>query len=225
MTKRAKMKKNSGLVVFVAILFAACSMETNRKLKIEIPSVPEVRLDQAQEIVLTNFWQDKEAKDFNLNQDLAQYFRDELKQPFKGKLSSKTIAWENADRAKDKDFWKQAAGEAKDALFLTGKAQFTQEVRKALLANEKRDIDDGPFAKEKAWAERKSFSLKLELFLIRSGSGEVLFQREYLEAANYPNVKQTAEFAFYDLLQRIKVKLFRSLFSTDKTQERYLLSK
>lgn len=219
------MKKNSAILVLLALLFGACMIETNRRVKVEIPSPAEVRLDQTQEIVLTNFWQEKEAKDFNLNQDLLQFFQEELKRSFKGTLSARTITWDGADLTKNKDFWKQAAADGKNALFLTGRAQFTQEVRKALLANEKRDIDDGPFGKEKTWAERKTYSLKLELFLISSGSGEVFFQRDYQETANYPNIKQTPEFAFYDLLQRIKAKLFRSLFSATKVQDRYLLTK
>jgi hypothetical protein len=219
------MKKNSGLLIVIVLLLAACSIETTRKVKIEMPSVPEVRLDRSQEIIVTNFWQDKEIQDFGLNQNLAQYFQDELKRPFKGKLSTKTISWDNADLPKNKDFWKQAAGDAKNTLFLTGKVQFGQELRKALLANEKRTIDDGPFAKERTWAERRNYSLKLEIFLIQSDTGEVLFQREYQEQMNYANIKQSAEFAFFDLIQRIKPKLFRSLFGTDRVQERYLLSK
>jgi len=219
------MKKNSGLVMVIVLLLAACSVDTTRKVKIEIPSLPEVRLDQSREIIVTNFWQDKESQDFALNQALVQYFQDELARPFKGKLSAKTITWDNADLAKNKDFWKQAAGDAKNTLFLTGKVQFGQELRKALLANEKRAIDDGPFAKETAWAERRNYSLKLEIFLIQSDSGEVLFQREFQEQMNYANVKQSAEFAFYDLVQRIKPKLFRAFFGTDRVQERYLLSK
>ena len=194
-------------------------------MKVEIPGRPEVRLGQVQEIILTNIWQEKEVKDFNLSQDFIQYFQDELKQPFKGTLSTRMIAWDSADLPKNKDFWKKAGADGKNALFLTGRATFTEEVRKALLANEKRDIDDGPFAKEKTWAERKTYSLKLELFLINSDDGEVFFQKDYLETANYPNIKQTPEFAFYDLLQRVKTKLVRALFSTNRIQDRYLLIK
>jgi hypothetical protein len=212
-------------LIVVVLFLGACSIETTRKVKIEMPSVPEVRLDRSQEMIVTNFWLDKEIPDFGLNQNLVQYFQDELKRPFKGKLSTKTIAWENADLPKNKEFWKQAAGDAKDTLFLTGKIQFGQELRKALLANERRAVDDGPFAKETAWAERRNYSLKLEIFLILSDTGEVLFQREYQEQMNYANIKQSAEFAFFDLIQRIKPKLLRALFGTDRVQERYLLSK
>jgi hypothetical protein len=209
------MKKNSGLLIVLVWMLAACSIETTRKVKIEMPSLPEVRLDRSQEMIVTNFWQANEVQDFGLNQALVQYFQDELKRPFKGTVSTKTISWANADALKNKDFWKQAAGEAKNALFLTGKVQFGQELRKALLANEKRAVDD----------ERRNYSLKLEIFLIQSDTGEVIFQREYQEQMNYANIKQSAEFAFYDLLQRIKPKLFRILFGTDRIQERYLLSR
>jgi hypothetical protein len=152
------------------------------------------------------------------------YFKEELRLQFKGKLSTKNITWENAEAAKNKDFWKQIPVESKETIFLTGKVQFTQEVRKALLEKGIKNLD-GPFAPPKAWAERKNYALKLDIYLIRADSGEILFQKDFQESMNYESQKQTTAFAFYDLMQRIKTKFLRALLGSEKTQDRYLLLK
>lgn len=221
------MKRNSGFLILaiLAALAVSCATESSVKVKVVIPGSPAVRLDPYREIVVAAFWQETELKDFNLNQALVSYLRDEIEHQFKGKLSSKTISWENAQMTENKDFWKQLLPEPQGCLILTGKAQFTQDVRKALLAKDRRAIDDGPFTPEKAWAARKSFSLKLGIYLIKPDTGEVLFQKDFQEAMDYEGQKQMAEFAFFDLLQKIKLKLFRLLFGSEKIQERYLLSR
>ena len=221
------MKRNRMLLpVLAAVLsVSACGLEPSVKVKIEIPGTPAVRLDAYREIVIAGFWQEKEPKDFDLNKALTEYLRDELEHQFKGKLSSQAIAWPSAEAIQDKNFWRQALADPEGRLILTGKAQFSQDVRKALLAANRRDIDDGPFAPEKAWAERKNFSLKLDIAIIRPDSGEILFRKDFQETMDYENKRQSAEFAFNDLLQKVRLKLFRLLFGSEKIQERYLLSK
>lgn len=219
------MRKNRGALVLAALtaLAAACAVEPSVKTKVEIPGTAAVRWDAYKEIVLTNFWQEKEAKDFDLNKALIEYLRNEIAPQFKGKLSSATIAWDTAEMVNNKEAWKQVVPQPQDRIILTGKAQFTQDLRKALLAKDRRAIDDGPFAPEKAWAERKAFTFKIEFYLINPESGEILFRKDFLEAQDYENSKEPAEFAFSDLMQRIKLKLFRLFFGSEKSQERYLL--
>jgi len=221
------MKKNSGFLILAILsaLAVSCATESSVKVKVEMSGVPAVRLDPYREIVLADFWLEKAPKDFNLNQALLGYLQDEIEHQFKGKLSSKAISWESGEMVNNKDFWRGVLADPQGRLILTGKAQFSAEVRKALLTKDRRAIDDGPFAPEKAWAERKNFVLKLGIYLIKPDSGEVLFQKDFQEAMDYENQKQTAEFAFFDLLQRFKLKFFRFLFSSEKIQERYLLSR
>jgi len=218
------MKKSSFFFLFVILTELSCASFTPQKLKIEIPNKPLLNLNPYKEIVITHFWIEKEVKDFDLNQELINYFQEELRQKFSGKLSIKNIALEKEDVFKNQEFWKQLSPEAKEALFLTGKAEFTQEVHKALLKRDKTEID-GPFAPEKAWAEQKHFSLKLSLSLVSAETGEVILEKDYQETINYQNLKQPAEFAFFDLMKKIKLKFSRDIFATKKIQERYILLK
>jgi hypothetical protein len=219
------MKRNSLLVITITFLAAACAQDTWIKVKVEMPGVPAVRLEAFQEIVLADFWMENDVEEFNLNRELLGYFEEECKKQFKGRITSRTVAWENADQVKNRDFWKQTFPELRDGLVLTGKAQFIEENRKALIGGDKRPIDEGPFGPKKAWAERKNFTLKLDIYILKPETGEILFENNYQETMNYENLKHTADFAFADLLDKIKIKFFRALLGSERVQERYLLSR
>jgi hypothetical protein len=110
-------------------------------------------------------------------------------------------------------------------LFLTGGVRYTQEVRKAMIDGDMKEID-GPFKTvKKGLTERRIFNLALDLCLIRAGSGEIVFRKEYKEARTFPNPNQPFSYAFYELLPRIKKKFFRTILGEERGQERYLILK
>jgi hypothetical protein len=221
------MRKNSPwvFVALAALAAAGCTSEmTAQKVRIEIPAIPTLKTGDIAEIVLAPFQIENEVKDFDLNQDLVDYFQDQLKTKFKGPISAKTIAWTGAETATDAAFWKKAALGPAGTIVLTGKAAFAQESRKALLSTEKRKFE-GPFEPEKKWAERRNFDLKLDVLVLKADTGEVVFRNTFQDTINYENMRQTPAFAFHDLLLRIKPRLFRALFGAEKTQERFLLLK
>ena len=209
------------------ILFAgaACSAVSTVTAKIDIPAVPAVTLDGVGEIAIADFLVETPSKEFEIGPSVTQYFRDSMKPEFKGRLSIVPVSWTNASQADDKNAWSRLLADPKGKLILTGRVQYAQDVRKALVAKDRRSIDDGPFAPEKPWSERKNFELKLDIYLIRAESGEMLLKRDFTESIIVENRKQPAEFAFYGLLQRVRLKLFRLLFGTVRNQERYLLSR
>jgi hypothetical protein len=86
-------------------------------------------------------------------------------------------------------------------------------------------LQESPFPDKKELAERKVYGLSLELLLIQSDSGEILYSRNFKEDKKYENPKQTAYFAFFDLIQRVKQRFFRDILGEDIIQERYLLTK
>lgn len=193
--------------------------------KIEIPAVPAVKLEGVGEIAIGDFLIDPPMKDFEIGPAIVDYLRDAMKPEFKGRLSTVPLAWTDASQADRKEAWTGVLAEPKNKLILTGRVQYVQDVRKALVSKDRRAIDDGPFAPEKPWSERKNFELKLDIFLIRAETGEIILKKDFLESTIVENRRQTAEFAFFELLQRARTKLFRLLFGTVRNQERYLLSR
>jgi hypothetical protein len=219
----------TGLGVGVAgvalLLAAACRPITTVTARIDIPAVAAVKLEGIEEIVIADFLVDPPVKEFSVGPALVDYFSDEMKKEFKGRISAVPFPWTDVAQADDKDAWTRLLADPKDKLILTGRARYAQDVRKALSAKDRRAIDEGPFGPEKAWAERKNFDLKLDIFLIRPDTGEAVLKKDFQESLIVENRKQTAEFAFYDLLQRVRPKLFRLLFGSVRSQERYLLSR
>lgn len=220
------MRKNKFLFLAVTILsvFSACNSQSYLKARIEIPAFSPLNLSQYEEIFITDFLVEKAPRDFDWNKELKDYFASELGRKIKGKISAKNIAPENPEAFKKPEFWINLASSSSAGLFLTGKGSYTQETRKAILEREARRLEDA-FSSEKTLAERTVFTFELSLYLIRGETGEVLYERTYKETKAYENPKQRPEFAFFELLQRVKTKFFRQILGEERMQERYLLLK
>jgi hypothetical protein len=217
------MRRNSALLAAIALGLAFCSGRAPVKVSVEIPGSAAIPRDTVQTLLLAGFYQEKPAKDFDIDAALVRYLLDEFKPRVKGTVESAPVAWPGPQALADKEFWKKE-GAGRKATFLTGTADFVQETRKTLQDGDARDFD-GPFKPRDPWAERKFFSLQLDVALIDARTGETVFRRKFQETINSENVKQTAEFAVFDMMGRIKVKLLRSLFGSERPLERYLLVK
>jgi hypothetical protein len=216
------MKKNSITLLLLLFVLCACKPHNYWKLRIEIPRQIKFNLEAYEELVITGFFIKNKTKDIDLNKELNDYFSSEFAQHFEGNISSKEISL-TEEVFSDKKFWKKASSNNQEGALLTGSAQYTEEVRKAILERKKGRFED-PFPNERALAERRFYTLSLDLYFIAPQTGEVLFQNSFKESKGYDNPKQTARFAFFDLIQRIKRKLFRAILDEGKLQERYIIS-
>jgi len=217
------MRRNSALLTVIALGLAFCSGRAPVKVSVEIPGSAAIPRDTIQTLLLAGFYQEKPAQDFDVDAALVRYLLDEFKPKIKGTVEAAPVSWPGPQALSDKEFWKKI-GAGRKATFLTGKAEFVQETRKALLDSGARDFD-GPFKPRDPWTVRKFFSLQIEVVLIDARTGEPVFRRNFQETLNAENIKQTAEFAVFDLMGRIKIKLLRSLFGSERPLDRYLLIK
>jgi hypothetical protein len=221
--KRRKMKKNKAAFVLALLVFSSCASDSYYKLRVDLPTKTNLNLSQFNEIVITNFLVKKETKDVNLSKELVNYFSFELGQAFKGKVLTVEVSLKDEALFKNEDFWKNLYPERKNSILLTGSAQYSEEVRKAILET-KRSRFETPFPPEKALSERKFYILNLDLYLIDTESGKALYKRSFNESKGYDNPRETAYFAFFDLIQGVKGKLFPNIVGDRKIQERYILS-
>ena len=220
--KTKKMKKIKIVLILSLLLSFSCTSSEYWKLRIEIPRKTSFHLDQYNEVVITNFLIKEEAKDFNLNQELIDYFSFEITKNFKGKVSIKEITFEE-EPFKNETFWKNLLPDRKEAILFTGGVQYTEEIRKAILKKQKRRFED-PFDPEKrSLSERRFYTLDLDLYIIDAKTGKTLYKRNFKESKSFENPRQTAPFAFFELLQNIKTKFFRNILDTASFQERYLI--
>ena len=189
-----------------------------------MPRETVLNLNQFEEIILTNFWIKKQTKDINLSQEIIDYFHFALEKNFKGKITSKEIPFSQDNIFNNPSFWKETNLSSKKALFFTGIASYGEEVRKAILEERRSDRFESPFPAEKKLVERKFYNLNLDIYLIDSQSGEIVYKRSFKESRGYRNPNQTAYFAFFDLIQNVKNKLFRNILGGKIIEERYLIS-
>lgn len=219
-----KMKKFKYILFACLVFYLSCSSGLRLKLKIEIPGDPQIDLDKFNQIVITNFLIQNETKDINLNKEIIEYFKLEIEQNFEGKVVSQNFSIEDEEAYKNQDFWKGLIEASEHTLFFTGRVNYSEEIRKAIL--EKRDDrPEDPFPSTKELAERKFYTLTVDLYLIDDQTGNPLYQRRFKETKGYKNPNQTAYFAFFDLIQQVKVKFFRNVLGDKKIEERYLISR
>jgi len=217
------MKRNSPAFVLALTVLAACGGSDYRKIRVELPSYSPLHIEQFEQAVFSGFLVGQENAGLDLDKEIVGYFGPEFEKKLHLKVSSQPVALESEDLFRKPEFWKALSPGSSGALYVTGKAEMTKETRKTIL-DAKTDPND-QMGRQRGIAERTVFSLSLHLYLIRADSGEVLLDRDFKETKAYSSAKPRADFAFYELAQRVKTKLFRPILSEERMQERYLLLK
>ena len=218
------MKKNSILLIFFLIVLGACSITNNTRIRIEMPIHTELKLSDYQKIIITDFLLKNEIKNFNVNKELAEYFSTEINQESKTSTVVKDISIEKDEIFENSDFWKTLAPESEGTLYFSGIIEYTQETRKALIGKAKKQFED-PFPSPQKMATRKFYNLEMDIYLIDAKTGNTVYQRNFKESQSYTNPNQTGYFAFFDLMLKVKDKLFRQVLGGERIQERYLIRK
>jgi hypothetical protein len=157
-----------------------------------------------------------------MNKELTDFFSAELDQGLEKKISSKKISFENEEMFQDQEFWQALFPDEKGTLLFTGILEYTQETRKSIRTLQKRQFET-PFPEESRIDARKFYSLDLHIHIIDAQTGRTLYKRDFKESKTYNNPNQTPHFAFIDILQSVRDKLFRQLLGEEQIQQRYLI--
>ncbi len=216
------MKKNKLLFALILLYLASCSTANYTKVAVQVPVQAVLDINQFDEIVISDFLIKKTPKDFDLNQELVTFFSTEMTQSITGKVSRRRISLDNEELLKNASFWKELlSGSQKTALF-TGIAEYTEEIRKAIVRTKSKRSDDA-FSRSGAVEERRFYTLNLSLYLIDSQTGETLYTQTFKETQGYKNPKQIGPFAFFDIAEKVKAKFFDQILGRVSTQQRYLI--
>ncbi len=216
------MKRSKILLILPLFFLVCCSVTNYWKVRVEVPAKIVLDLNRYSNIFVTDFFVQKEPEEFDLSQEIVKYFAEGLEQQFKGKVSSEKVSVEKEDLFQDRNFWKSLFPAQEGTVLLTGNASYTQEIRKAILETRKKREEDF-YPRSQAIEERRFYTLDISLYLIDTTTGETVYTRTFKETQGYNNPNQTAAFAFFDLAERVKVKLFQNLLGGARIQERYLI--
>jgi hypothetical protein len=221
---KAKKMKKINIILILTILFSiSCASDKYLKLRMEVPYKTMFDLDKFSEVIVTNFLIKEETEDLDLNKELVDYFSFEIGQNFKGEISSEIITFDEEEPFKNEAFWKNLLSDQREVILFTGGAQYTEEIRKAILEKKKSRFEDPFTSQKRSLAERRFYTLNLDLYIIDAKTGKTLYTRTFKETKGYENPKQTASFAFFELIQRVKKKFFRNVLGEASIQERYLI--
>ena len=79
-----KKRKNNHLVLLLSLFFIfSCGTGDYVRMRVEMPRQTDISLKDFEEIAIANFLVAEEAKDFDLNKELREYFSTELDQKIK----------------------------------------------------------------------------------------------------------------------------------------------
>jgi hypothetical protein len=216
--------KKINIILILTILFSiSCASDKYLKLRMEVPYKTVLDLDKFSEVIVTNFLIKEETEDLDLNKELVDYFSFEIGQNFEGEISSETITFDEEEPFKNEAFWKNLLPDQREVILFTGGAHYTEEIRKAILEKKKSRFEDPFTSQKRSLAERRFYTLNLDLYIIDAKTGKTLYTRTFKETKGYENPKQTASFAFFELIQRVKTKFFRNVLGEASIQERYLI--
>ncbi|NOR14157.1 MAG: hypothetical protein GQ544_00475 [Candidatus Aminicenantes bacterium] len=217
-----KRLKNSGLLILILLLAHACTSDEYYRVRIRIPRRAEVQLAEFKGIVITDFLIKTEFEDFNLSEELKEYFAGELEVELDKSVQRENFVAPDEESFEDQEFWKTLPLEAHKSLIFSGTAEYSQETRKALISKDKEQFED-PFPSQERLATRKFYTLQVNIRIINSETGEVTYSQDFKESKSYTNPNQTAYFALFDLAYLVKEKLFREIMGGERFQQRYLI--
>jgi len=217
------MRKISLLLFVFSLAFFSCASSEHWKMRLEISGTPKFDLKPYQKVFLTNFLIKKETQDFNINKELQDYLSFELEKKANIKVEALKAPSPNQTQFDKPEHWRTlAAPDKENDIIVSGALEYTQEVRKALIQKDKKRYED-PFPQETKLMERKFYTLNLDVYFISTQNGKVLYKRSFKETKAYKNPNQTAYFAFFELIQKIRDKLFLDIHGGQRIQERYLI--
>lgn len=218
------MKKNNRILFLCLIIVSLVSCSTTEywKLSLNISGNKKVDLERYDHMILTEFLVKKETEDFNINKEMSDYFSFEIEKLVKKTVTTEKKTATDETQFETPEYWTGMYPDEDDGLIMTGSIEYTEEVRKALIEKEKRRFED-PFPEESRLTERKFYTLNLQLFLIDGKTGDTVYKRNFKESKAYKNPRQTAYFAFFELVQNIKEKFLLDLLGGQRREQRYLI--
>lgn len=215
--------KPRGFIIAAGLLAtAACFSLAPVPVKMEMPGVPALPPGLFNEIIVTDFRSEATPPDFAVGRELQGYLAAELGRSFKGTVSRLDLSRNGQAVADDPASWKLAAAGRVHAVFLTGSAGLVGQTRKAL---EKKKIPvDGPFdIGRRGLIEQRRWTLSADVSIVSAATGETLYRTTFREERDYIDLEKPAEFAFNELVARIRSRLFPVLFGAPTAEERTLL--
>jgi hypothetical protein len=200
---------------------AACGSGGPVGVSLDMPGIAVLPPGSFGEIIVTDFAETAPPPDFAAGLELPTYLAAEIGRVFAGPVSRATVPAEAAAGPAPPSFWKEKGAGHEDAVFLTGSVRLTGQVRKAV--DRVVPIDRLLNPAGSGLIEQLRWTMAVDVFLISAATGEVLHRTSLREDRDYNELDKPVEFAFSDLSERIRSRLFPALLGASTIERRALL--
>jgi len=211
------------LIAALLAAAAACAPTSPVDVRLSIPASSPFPPGSLAAILVTDFHDQAPLPDFETGRALGDQLAAELARAAKGKIGRIGRARVPIVAGRDDPAAWKAAGEREKpgTVFLAGTVSLTAKILKAV---DKAQPDDGPFdLAGRALVSKRRWTLAADVRVISAATGEALYQRTFLEERDYNELDKPAEFAFHELSERVRTKLFQALLGTATPETRTLL--
>ena len=200
---------------------AACGSGGPVGVSLNMPGIAVLPPGSFSEIVVTDFADAAPPPDLAPGLELPNYLAAEIGRVFAGPVSRATVPAEAAAGPAPPSFWKEKGVGHEGAVFLTGTVNLTGAVRKAV--DRVVPLDRLFDASRGGLIEQLRWTMVVDICLISAATGEVLHRTSLREYRDYNELDKPVEFAFSDLSDRIRARLFPALLGTPTIERRALL--
>ena len=205
----------------VLLAGAACGSGVPVGVSLSMPGLAVLPPGSFSEIVVTDFAAPAPPPDLAPGLEFPNYLAAEIGRVFAGPVSRATVPAEAAAGPAPPSFWKEKGAGREGAVFLTGSVSLTGQVRKAV--DRVVPIDRLFDSARGGLIEHLRWTMAVDVFLVSAATGEVLHRTSVREDRDYSELDKPAEFAFSDLSDRIRARLFPALLGTPTIERRALL--
>jgi hypothetical protein len=200
---------------------AACGSGGPVGVSLDMPGIAVLPPGSFGEIIVTDFAETAPPPDFAPGLELPTYLAAEIGRVFAGPVSRATVPAEAAAGPAPPSFWKEKGAGHEAAVFLTGSVRLTGQVRKAV--DRVVPIDRLLNPAGSGLIEQLRWTMAVDVFLVSAATGEVLHRTSLREDRDYNELDKPVEFAFSDLSERIRSRLFPALLGASTIERRALL--
>lgn len=190
-------------------------------VSLNMPGIAVLPPGSFSEIVVTDFADTAPPPDLAPGLELPNYLAAEIGRVFAGPVSRAAVPAEAAAGPAPPSFWKEKGAGHEGAVFLTGSVSLTGQVRKAV--DRVMPIDRLFDASRSGLIEQLRWTMAVDVFLVSAATGEILHRTSLREDRDYSELDKPVEFAFSDLSDRIRARLFPALLGTSTIERRALL--
>jgi tetratricopeptide (TPR) repeat protein len=196
------------------------------RVTLTMPVSPRVDMQGLKRILVTRFRIEADAPDLDLNKELVNLLRRELRKQAQLEVSEAeppTLPEQPfAELLTNSGFWRRMAGAHGADVLLTGQAGFSIADRSGFVQQDEISPLTGQRVRRTRFVEREAFLLDLRLFLIRGATGALLYEDHFTGENTVVGRASDRLSGLYGLFEQMEGEIMGIVAPRTKVAQRFL---